>query len=162
MTSKNLSLRKGERFNPWWNFQHDMRDLLDRFNEDWFDISPSKLMPAGHFVPKIDLLDRDDSYVITAEVPGMTEKDINISLDQNVLILEGEKKAESEQRDKDYFRSEISYGSFYRSIPLEDQVDEAKVQASYKDGVLKINLGKKEGEVRKKRRIPISSQTQMQ
>jgi HSP20 family protein len=163
MLNKGLSLRKRpERFNPWSIFQDDMKDLMSRFNEDWPEIAPLEITTPSHFVPRIDLKDNGDSYIVTAEIPGMKEKDISVTLDQNVLTLEGEKKAESEEKGKGYFRSEISYGNFYRTIPLFDEVDEGKVDALYKDGVLKVTLHKKEGATRKKKKIEIKAHSQMQ
>lgn len=160
MAGRGLSLFRTER--PWFSFQNEMRNLLDRFNEDWELSSSNFPMPTGQFVPKIDVKDRGDSFLVTAEVPGMSEKDINISLDQNVLTLEGEKKSESEEKEKGYYRSEISYGNFYRAIPFNEEIDEAKVQASYRDGMLKITLGKKEGRQTKRKKIEINTQKQIQ
>jgi HSP20 family protein len=163
MLNKGFSLRKrSERFNPWSVFQDEMKDLMSRFNEDWPEMTPLEMTTATHFIPRIDLKDNGESYLVTAEIPGIKEKDISVSLDQNVLTLEGEKKAESEEKGKEFYRSEISYGHFYRTIPLFDDVDEGKVEANYKDGVLKVTLAKKEGAVRKKKKIEIKSQSQMQ
>lgn len=160
MAGRGLSLFRNER--PWYSFQNEMRNLLDRFNDDW-ELTPSNF-PAtmGQFAPNVDVTDRGDSYLVTAEVPGMSEKDINISLDQNVLTLEGEKKLESEEKQKGYYRSEISYGNFYRTIPFNEEIDESKVQASYRDGMLKITLGKKEGRHSKRKKIEINTQKQIQ
>jgi HSP20 family protein len=163
MSNKGLSLRKRpERFNPWSVFQDEMKDFMSRFNEDWPEMAPLEMTTPSHFVPRIDLKDNGDSYLVTAEIPGMKEKDISVSLDQNVLTLEGEKKAESEEKGKGYFRSEISYGTFFRTIPLHEEIDEGKVEANYKDGVLKVTLAKKEGAGRKKKKIEIKSHTHMQ
>lgn len=160
MAFRNLpSLRRNERNDFWPSFQDDFRDLLSRFDE-MSEFSP--MTTEGQFVPKVDVRDQGNSYLVTAEIPGMTEKDINVSLDQNVLTLEGEKKSEHEDKGKGYWRSEISYGSFYRAIPLNDEVDEGKVEAAYKDGVLKVTLGKREGKQRKSKKIEINSKTQIQ
>ena len=158
---RNLPLiRKNERFDPWFSFQDEVRDLMNRF-DDFGDVATTTMLPTA-FVPKIDVRDKGDSYLVMAEIPGMTQNDINVSLDQNVLTLEGEKKLESEDKGKGYWKSEIAYGNFYRSIPLSDEVDEAKVEASYKDGVLKITLGKKEGVAHKAKKIAINPKPQIQ
>jgi HSP20 family protein len=163
MMNKGLSLRKrSERFNPWSVLQDEMKDLMSRFNEDWPELTPLEITTPSHFVPRIDLKDNGEFYLVTAEIPGMKEKDISVSLDQNVLTLEGEKKAESEEKGKGVYRSEISYGHFYRTIPLFEDVDEGKVEANYKDGVLKVTLAKKEGSARKKKKIEIKSTSHMQ
>jgi HSP20 family protein len=159
MAFRNLpSLRRSERNDFWPSFQNEFRDLLGRFDE------MSELLPLseGQFVPRVDVKDNGDSYLVIAEIPGMTEKDINLSLDKNVLILEGEKKSEHEEKRQGFYRSEISYGNFYREIPLTDQIDEAKVEASYKDGVLNVTLGKMEGKTRKSKKIEIHTKTQIQ
>ena len=159
MAFRNLpSLRRNERNDFWPSFQNDFRDLLSRFDE----MSDLTSITEGQFIPSVDVRDNGDSYLVTAEIPGMTQKDINVSLDQNVLTLEGEKKSEHEDKGKGFWRSEISYGSFYRAIPLNDEIDEGKVEASYKDGVLKVTLGKKEGKARKSKKIEINSKTQIQ
>jgi len=160
MAFRNLpSLRRNERNDFWPSIQDDFRDLLSRFDE-MTDFPPMTVQ--GQFVPKVDVRDQGNSYLVTAEIPGMTQKDINVSLEQNVLTLEGEKKSEHEDKGKGYWRSEISYGRFYRAIPLNDEIDEGKVEASYRDGVLKVTLGKIEGKERKSKKIEINAKTQMQ
>lgn len=162
MALRNLpSLFRSEKSNPLFSFQDDMRDLINRFDE-WAGITESDLEATRRFVPKVDVQDRGDSYLVVAEIPGMTEDDISITLDQNVLILEGEKRSESEEKKKGYWRQEISYGNFYRTIPFNDHVDEAKVEASYKNGTLKVTLGKKEGTKAKGKKIEISTKGHVQ
>ncbi|MFP5385554.1 MAG: Hsp20/alpha crystallin family protein [Bacteriovoracia bacterium] len=158
MFNRNLptsTSRRNNRFDPWSSFQEEMRDLVSRFNEDWGEGLPSST--PTQFVPKVDLKDKGKEYLVTAEIPGMTEKDIDISLDENVLTLQGERRSEHKDEDKDkgFFRSEISYGSFYRTIPLNEEVDDNKVEANYKDGMLKITLPKKEGAQKKSKKISI-------
>lgn len=157
MFNKNLPAQRRSRWDPWSSFQDEMRDLMNRFNDDWGDNFPTT--SQSKFVPKVDIKDQGKSYLVTAEIPGMTEKDIDISLDENVLTLQGERKSEfkDEDKDKGYYRSEISYGSFFRTIPLNEDVEEDKVEASYKDGMLKVTLPKKEGAQKKSRKISISS-----
>ena len=163
MLNKGLSLRRRtERFNPWTVFQDEMKDLMSRFNQDWPEMAPLEMTTPTHFVPRVDVKDIGESYLVTAEIPGMKEKDISVSLDQNVLTIEGEKKAEGLEKGKGFYRSEISYGNFYRVIPLFDEVDETKVEATYKDGILKLALTKKEGASRKKKKIEIRSQSHIQ
>ena len=156
MFNRNLpTLRRSNRFDPWSSFQDDMRDLVNRFTEDWGENLPSA--NATQFMPRVDIRDKGKEFLVTAEIPGMTEKDIDISLDENVLTLQGERRSELKDEDKErgYFRSEISYGSFYRTIPLNEEVDDNKVEASYKDGMLKITLPKKEGALKKAKKISI-------
>ncbi len=92
----------------------------------------------------------------------MNDKDLNVSIEQNTLTIQGEKRTEFEDRDKDFWQSEISYGIFFRSIPLADDMDDAKVEASFTNGVLRITLGKREGAESRSRKIEISSKPQIQ
>ena len=162
MFSKNLpSMRKQHRYDPFFSLQEEVKDLLNRFN-DWSDFGDLTTSASAQFVPRVDVTDKDNQYLVTAEIPGMTEKDIKISLNENVLTLEGEKKSEYKDEGKGFWRSEISYGSFYRAVPFTDEVDENKVQASYRDGLLKVTLGKKEGAAKKTKRIEINTQNQIQ
>lgn len=157
MANRNLTLFNKNKFDPWSSFQDEMKDLIQRFSGDE-DLT--RITTPSHFVPKVDVKDEGKSYFITAEIPGMSQDDINISVEENVLTLEGEKKSESKKEGKDFYRSEISYGSFYRTIPLRDEVDEAQANASYENGMLKITLPKKENTEKKSRKISISNSKQ--
>ena len=94
--------------------------------------------------PAIDVAETKDDIIVTAEVPGLNKDDINISIQENILTLRGEKKQSKEQKDENLHRVERIYGSFQRSFTLPTLVDSTKVNASYKDGVLRIVLPKKE------------------
>jgi len=92
--------------------------------------------------PAVDVYDRKDHLVVKAELPGMDKKDIKVSVDGNILTIKGETKKEQEVKEKDYYHSERAYGSFYRTLPLPVAVQKEKVKASYKDGILTIELPK--------------------
>ncbi|RLC62978.1 MAG: Hsp20/alpha crystallin family protein, partial [Chloroflexi bacterium] len=94
-------------------------------------------------------------YVIKAEIPGVKDKDIDVSVEGDTLTIKGEKKAESEVKEENYHRSERYYGSFFRSIPLPSTGDAEKMEASYEDGVLEVSLPKA-AEVKPKK-IPVST-----
>jgi len=94
--------------------------------------------------PAVNVSENDKEVKVKAELPGMESKDIDISLWNNNLVLQGEKKFENEERGDNYHRIEHSYGSFYRVIPLPAEVDEAKIKAKYKRGVLEVTLPKSE------------------
>lgn len=91
---------------------------------------------------KIDVKDTDTELVVTAELPGVELKDIEISLNDHSLSIKGEKKEEREEKDKGYYRMERTYGSFHRLLPLTCAVDKDKVSATAKNGVIKIVLPK--------------------
>jgi len=94
--------------------------------------------------PTIDLSEKDDSIVVRAEVPGCKADDIDISVCGNTLTISGEKKEEQEKKEKSYYYRESTYGSFRRDVNLPTDVDQGKIEAVYKDGVLSITLPKSE------------------
>jgi HSP20 family protein len=108
------------------------------------------------FSPRVNVVEGDEEIKVSAELPGMDEEDINVSLSQGVLTISGEKKQEEEQKGENYYRLESSYGSFQRSLPLPCEVDESKAEAVFKKGVLTINLPKT-ADVQLRKRIPIKT-----
>ena len=105
--------------------------------------------------PAVDIAETGDLLTITAELPGVAAKDVDISLEKGVLTIRGEKRFEHEEKKDDYRRIERSYGSFSRSFALPHEVDADKAKAEFKDGVLTLTLPK--AEVSKARRIEIAS-----
>jgi HSP20 family protein len=116
---------------------------IDRMFDDFFGSGLNQLneLPA-QFMPAIDVSDNDKEIRISAELPGMDEKDIDISLANNVLTISGEKTSEQEEKGKDRYRMERHYGSFSRSVQLPPGLDTDKTEASYKNGVLEVVLPK--------------------
>jgi len=94
--------------------------------------------------PALDVFDDKDSLVVKVELPGLKKEEINISLHEGVLTVSGERKRESEKKEGESFRSERYFGKFQRSVTLPAAVDSSKVSASYKDGVLSVELPKAE------------------
>jgi len=94
--------------------------------------------------PAIDVAEEEDAIIVRAEVPGCKADDIDISVHGNVLTISGEKKLSEEKKEKGYYHMESAYGSFRREINLPTDVNQSKVDASYKDGVLSITLPKAE------------------
>jgi HSP20 family protein len=94
------------------------------------------------WAPSIEVVEKEDKFLVKAELPGVKEEDINISLSGNVLTIDGEKKTESEERTKGYYYSESSYGSFSRSMAIPSTIDASKIEANYDKGVLEITLPK--------------------
>ncbi|WP_298727313.1 Hsp20/alpha crystallin family protein [uncultured Ferrovibrio sp.] len=120
---------------------------VDRLFGGFFDDLSLPAWPLKHDrnVPKIDFKEAKTEYQLDAELPGIPAKDVQVSVANGVLTLKGEKKAEKEEKDKNYIRVERSYGRFERSFSLPADADEAKITASSKDGVLTIVIPKKEG-----------------
>jgi HSP20 family protein len=122
------------------SLRKEMDRLFDRFWEDGPD-----LLPTGEWAPSLDLSETKDALVARVEVPGMEPKDIQLTIRDNVLTVRGEKKREAEHKDERFFRSERSYGTFLRAMRLPLTVDEAKVNARFKDGVLTVTMPKGAG-----------------
>jgi len=94
------------------------------------------------WAPAIEVFEKEDKFVVKAELPGIKEEDLDVSVVGDTLTIKGERKAESEVKEEDYYCCERSYGSFSRSIALPSNVDAKKIEASYEDGVLELNLPK--------------------
>lgn len=120
------------------NLRKEMERLFEHFGEPgWMEMSS-----LGDWEPKIDVSETKDAMIVKAEVPGVDQKDISVSLQDGVLTIKGEKSEEKEEKDKRYHRVERSYGSFARAIRLPSAVDGSKVSATFKDGVLTVTLPK--------------------
>ena len=98
----------------------------------------------GTWAPVVDIFEKGDDLVISAEVPGLERDEIDIRVENNTLVLRGERKRESELDEKDAYRLERSFGAFTRSFTLPKTVDASRITASYKNGVLEIKLPKAE------------------
>jgi len=132
-----------------------MRREMDRFWDSFFERGPTKAEVGGEFLPALDLAEKDNELVVKCEVPGLEPKDIDISLSDGVLTIRGEKKQEREEKEADYHLVERSYGTFTRSIQLPKEVQSDKISASYKNGILKINLPKSEEAKKKEVKIKV-------
>jgi HSP20 family protein len=136
-----------ERWRPRWGIipWRPSRELeeWERLFDDFFG-RPSWRLPVEErgWMPVVDVFEKEDKFVVKAELPGMKEDDINVSVVGDTLSIKGEKKTETEIKDEDYYRCERSYGSFYRSIPIPSNVDADKIEASFEDGVLEVVLPK--------------------
>lgn len=118
------------------------RNFLDLF-EDFFDerLTPS-LLAQKEWMPRVDIYEKDGSYVVKADMPGMEEKDLNVEIKDNVLTLSGKKEEEKETDDKNYHRVERSSGSFTRTFNIPEGVEADQIKAEYKKGVLTVTLPK--------------------
>jgi HSP20 family protein len=94
----------------------------------------------NQLVPRIEMEQRGGDLVVRADLPGLKAEDINISVDQGMLTLSGERRQENREEREGFTRSEISYGTFYRAIPLPEGADENRVTATFRDGVLEITI----------------------
>lgn len=115
--------------------------------EDFFENFFGRDWPLGEgniFTPSLDLTESEDAYHVQVDLPGIDPKEIDLSFEDGVLTLSGERKSEHEDKKEGYYRLERSYGQFSRSLRLPNNVDADKVAADYKDGVLKITVPKAE------------------
>lgn len=140
-------------------FKNDLWDVFDRFSRDFSDFDLPAFASQEQFTPRVELRDTGKMYQVCAEVPGMDEKDISVTLKNNSLIIEGEKRNEtkSEDKKKGVYHSEFTYGSFYRAIPLSEDVDTEKINASYKNGLLNIEIEKRADVSSKTKKIQINA-----
>jgi HSP20 family protein len=122
-----------------------------------FDAFFGQTDQARRWVPPVDLVEAETQFVLKADLPGLSEGDVNIEVQDGTLTISGERKAEHEQREKGWYRIERSFGRFSRSLSLPDGVDPDRIQASFSHGVLEVRIPKPEE--RKPRRIEISGST---
>lgn len=125
-----------------------IRDEMNRLFDDFFTSFPSifserkRGLLEGEWAPNIDVAETDENVVVTAELPGVNQNEVEITVVNDVLTLKGEKKEEKEIKKENYHRVERSYGSFQRSISLPTGVQADKAKANYKDGVLTVTIPK--------------------
>ncbi len=151
--SKSIPVHR-EGVHPFHNLYREMDSMFDRFFGD-FDLDIRDRWEG--YSPHIDVVENDKDIRVSAELPGMDEKDIDVTLTKDTLTLKGEKKEEKEEKGKDYYRKERSYGSFSRTIPLHSEIKTDKVKAEFKKGVLTINLPKTEEAQKEVKKITVHS-----
>ena len=129
-----------------WTGMTSLRREMDRLFERFFEPSGGE-PPAtlGDWAPSLDLSESKDAFMVKAEIPGMEATDVEVSFQDNVLTIKGEKKHEKEEKDERYHRVERSYGAFMRSVKLPVAVDGNKVNAAFKNGLLTVTLPKAPG-----------------
>ncbi|MGF1628743.1 MAG: Hsp20/alpha crystallin family protein [Kiloniellaceae bacterium] len=138
----------------------DLQREVDRvFDNFWSGFGTPSLLRehAGIALDvRVDASEDDKAYHVTAELPGLSEKDVEVTFADNTLTISGEKKEEKEVKEESYHRRERSFGSFRRSFTLPAEVDEAKIAATFKDGVMTIDLPKSKSAQKKAKKITIS------
>ena len=131
-------LRRAEE-SPFLALHREMNRMFNDFSRG-FDLSPFDGGWSWGFSPPVDVREDEKEVTVKAELPGMEEKDIEVNLADNGLTIKGEKKAEKEEKGKDNWYRETSYGAFHRFIPLPEGLDREKVDARFKNGVLTVTL----------------------
>src|SRR3989454_11658851 len=142
-------------------FMRRFGEEMDQLFED-FGFGSGWLAPvfAGGFgdsfwSPQVEMIERDGELVVRADLPGLTKDDVKVELADNAITIEGERKGEHEEKGEGYYRSERSYGKFYRRLPLPEGIDPRNANASFSDGVLEITMPAPKREERKSRRLEI-------
>ena len=162
---RGLRLWGDGRDHPFGNFLRG-RDGLHREMDRLFDEflpslggSRSLLEPwtDGDLIPNVDETEDEKAYRFTVELPGMDQNDVEVSFSDGLLTISGEKKQEAEEKEKDFYRRERSYGAFRRSLPVAGGVDESKIDASFKKGVLSIRLPKTKEAQKKPKKITVKA-----
>jgi HSP20 family protein len=143
---------------PFYALQRQMNSLFDDFFSG-FDAAPRALAAGGFgaFTPSVDVKESDKDFIIRAELPGVEEKDIEVTLSGDTVTIKGEKKEEKEDKGKNYYYMERSYGSFNRVIPLGAETDAGKASASFKNGVLNITVPKSQSAKARGTKVPIKA-----
>ncbi|HSA87067.1 MAG TPA: Hsp20/alpha crystallin family protein [Nitrospira sp.] len=131
--------------------RRDMNRLLD----DFFGNGPFHFEREGALAPNIEVSDTKEAVIVKAQVPGVSQDNLQVSVTDDTLTLKGEMKEEEKKEEKNYHRREFRYGSFSRTIPLPAVVESEKAEAKLKDGVLEITMPK--GEKAKVKEIPVQA-----
>jgi HSP20 family protein len=152
---------------PFESLRHEVDRLFEDFDRDFwrmpfrrpvFEVEPFWGRDlAWHGAPAVDIAEKDNAYEVTAELPGMDEKNIEVKLTDGSLMIKGEKQEEKEEKKKDYYLHERRFGSFERQFPLPEGVDTDKIAASFKKGVLTITLPKKPEAIKPEKRIEVKA-----
>ena len=154
-----------------WRPFESLRREVDRLFEDFgrdvwrfpfsrsvFDVEPFwRRELTWRPAPAVDLVEKNDAYEVTAELPGMEDKDIEVKLAGGLLTIKGEKEEEKEEKNKDYYLRERHFGSFERQFAVPEDVDADKVEASFKKGVLTVMLPKKPEAIKPEKKIEVKS-----
>lgn len=147
--------------------------LMKRFGEEmdrlfsdsgvgrgWINSITGRGAGEGLWAPEVEMFERDGELVVRADLPGLTKDDVNIELSDGHVTIEGERRGEREEKREGFYRSERSYGKFYRQIPLPDGVNVQDANATFRNGVLEITMEAPKRSEAKKRRLSITDESQ--
>jgi len=129
-----------------WNPFREIEDMFDLYSRA-LNVprkGSQEILSTGDWAPRVDISETDKAFTIKAEIPEVKKADVKVTVDNGVLTIRGERKQEKEEKNKKFHRVERYYGSFTRSFTLPDNVDETQIEASFKDGMLNLQLTKTE------------------
>ncbi len=154
-TPTGVSIR---RTTPWGLLRRDFDGLFDNFFDElrWPALSLKGEL-ANAFNPKINVSETDKELRVVAELPGLDEKDVSATLDNDMLVIKGEKKSERESKEENFYTKECSYGEFRRAIALPNYVDREKIDARFNKGVLTVTLPKTAEAAKQQKKIEIKA-----
>jgi HSP20 family protein len=142
-------------YDPFRPFRSQFDRLFEDFFGDYGAPATRGEAAAPAISPSLDIAETDKAYEIAVELPGVEEKDLDVSVSDGVLAIKGEKRSESEEKDKNFHRVERSYGSFERRLTLPAEADAEKIDANFANGVLTVTIPKTEGAKETVRKISI-------
>ena len=160
LSLRRIDDRPASLFGRDWGLFSDFERRMDDVFESFLGGSVMPIGIAGvenEFTPRMDVKESKNALSVAVELPGVDQKDIDVSLHDGVLTISGEKKLEKEAKGADYRHIERSYGCFTRSFSLPDTVESDKIEAAYKDGVLTVNIPKTAKAVEQSKKIPITA-----
>ena len=130
-----------------WDPFKEMEEMFGRYARgmDWPRRSSQQMVAGGDWAPRVDIAETDAAFTIKAEIPEVKKEDVVVSVDNGVLTIRGERKQEKEEKHKKYHRVERFYGNFVRSFTLPDNVDESRIEAVFKEGMLTLQIPKVAG-----------------
>ncbi len=126
-----------------WEPMREFEDLMDRYTRAMgWPARANETVTRGDWLPRVDIVETDNEFVIKAEIPEVQKEDVKVTVDNGVLSIQGERRQEKDERKEKYHRVERSYGSFVRSFSLPENVDDSAIKAVFKDGMLNLTLPK--------------------
>ena len=153
--AKEMLPRKQEKYNdPFTAMQQEMNKIFEQFHPG-FNLAPVEFGKLADWSPNVNISETEKEVQVMADLPGIEQKDVDVTLDNGMLTIKGEKKAEKEEKDKGFHRYECSYSSFERSFTLPREVEEEKAEANFKNGVLTIKLPKTFEAQHSAKKIPV-------
>ncbi len=129
-----------------WEPMREFEDLVDRYSRamGWSASRGQETMTKGDWLPRVDISETEEEFVIKAEIPEVRKEDVKVGVDNGMLTIQGERRQETDEKKEKYHRIERSYGGFVRSFTLPDNVDETAIKAVFKDGMLNLTIPKSE------------------
>jgi HSP20 family protein len=142
-------------------FAEEMEQLFDDVNlkKDWLSNALAGDLSAGMWSPQTEMVERDGRLIVRAELPGLTKDDVEVEISDDAITIEGERRGERDEKREGYYRSERSYGKFYRRLPLPQGIDAKDASATFSNGVLEIDLPAPRRVEEKGRRLEIRDES---